>query len=417
MRIKKDEYMNFDREGTCLVSQSSKTPTVLFDHNILDLGVKQDRGVVFCQEYSPTKTPPSHSHQHKPNNHLHNNFYTRILPPKKQIAQLTTVTQAQVQNQPIPAPQLPPKPETMGSTTTPGGIPLPSPPFITTIPGLANLRDAGGYPISSSPSKIVRRGILYRSAEPSSVPPQAASLLVSPPSSGGLGITHIYDLRSLLELAKKPSHAAEWDANGQAKRVFVPVFLDKDYSPEAMALRFKNYGEGTGGFVLAYETILESAADGGNEFRPFGRILEHLAGEEVTPCLVHCTAGKDRTGLIVAIVLSLLGVEDEVIAHDYSLTDLGLAQRKEAIVQHLMETPGLFGDRARAETMVSSRKENMLETLKMIRTKYGSVEKYVVDHCKVSPETVERLRRNLTVEASEEEVLNWREHAELVARL
>lgn len=61
------------------------------------------------------------------------------------------------------------------------------------------------------------------------------------------------------------------------------------------------------------------------------------------------------TGLIVAIVLSLLGVEDEAIAHDYSLTDLGLAQRKEAIVQHLMETPGLFGDRARAETMVSSR--------------------------------------------------------------
>lgn len=60
----------------------------------------------------------------------------------------------------------------------------------------------------------------------------------------------------------------------------------------------------------------------------------------------------------------------------------------------------------------------MLETLKMMRTKYGSVEKYVIDHCKVSPDTVERLRRNLTVDVTDqEEVLNWREHAELVARL
>ncbi|KAM7186550.1 tyrosine-protein phosphatase [Rhypophila sp. PSN 637] len=324
----------------------------------------------------------------------------------------------------------------MGSTTTtPCGIPLPTPPFITTIPGLANLRDVGGYPISSSgfsgPSsspestrKIVRKGILYRAAEPSSVTPDGATLLTSSAAEGGLGVTHIYDLRSLIELAKKDPSSAEWDANGLAMRVFVPVFLDKDYSPEAMALRFQAYSQGTEGFVLAYETILESAAHEGNGFAPFKTIIGHLAGGEqgeVTPCMVHCTAGKDRTGIIVAIVLSLLGVEDEAIAHDYSLTDLGLAQRKEAIVQHLMEAPGLFGDRARAETMVSSRKENMLATLKMMRQKYGSVEKYVVDHCKVSPDTVERLRKNLTVEVTpggeEAEVLDWRAHAELVARL
>lgn len=65
-----------------------------------------------------------------------------------------------------------------------------------------------------------------------------------------------------------------------------------------------------------------------------------------------CVTG---TGIIVAVVLSLLGVEDEVIAHDYSLTDLGLAERKEVIVQHLMETAALHGDRARAETMVGAR--------------------------------------------------------------
>lgn len=193
----------------------------------------------------------------------------------------------------------------MGSTaTTPGGIPIPSPPFITTIPGLANLRDVGGYPIRSSPSlcssgprKIVKRGILYRAAEPSSVGDAGAKILTST-NGDGLGISHIYDLRSLVELTKKPVHEAEWNANGRAERVFVPVFLDKDYSPEAMALRFKNYSDGPEGFVLAYESILDSAADPDNAFAPVRTILEHLGREtpeQVTPCLVHCTAGKDRT--------------------------------------------------------------------------------------------------------------------------
>ena len=62
------------------------------------------------------------------------------------------------------------------------------------------------------------------------------------------------------------------------------------------------------------------------------------------------------TGLICALVLALCGVSDEVIAHEYSLTDLGLAPRKEEIVQQLIR-PGeaLFGDRPQAERMVSAR--------------------------------------------------------------
>lgn len=57
----------------------------------------------------------------------------------------------------------------------------------------------------------------------------------------------------------------------------------------------------------------------------------------------------------------------------------------------------------------------MLQTLAMIREKYGSVESYVVDHVGVPPASVERIRKNLVVDLAEgEEPLDWRRHAELL---
>lgn len=57
----------------------------------------------------------------------------------------------------------------------------------------------------------------------------------------------------------------------------------------------------------------------------------------------------------------------------------------------------------------------MLQTLAMIRDKYGSVESYVVNHLGVSPASVERIRANLVVDLAEgEEPLDWRRHAELL---
>jgi hypothetical protein len=50
-------------------------------------------------------------------------------------------------------------------------------------------------------------------------------------------------------------------------------------------------------------------------------VIGHLASRDNLPAVFHCTAGKDRTGMVAALVLSLVGVPDEVIVHDYTLTD------------------------------------------------------------------------------------------------
>ena len=118
--------------------------------------------------------------------------------------------------------------------------------------------------------------------------------------------------------------------------------------------------------------------------------------------LVHCTAGKDRTGMFAALLLSLLGVDDETIAYEYTLTEVGLKELKPFFLERIManetfQRPGGPG-RAGAERMVTCTRENMLATLEMMRREYGSAEGYVVDAGGLSKEDIEAIRRVMTVD-------------------
>jgi hypothetical protein len=72
--------------------------------------------------------------------------------------------------------------------------------------------------------------------------------------------------------------------------------------------------------------------------------------------IVHCTAGKDRTGVLCALVLSLCGVDDEVVAQEYSFTEVGLTREwKESVIEHLMDNPALKGNMEGAWNMISAK--------------------------------------------------------------
>lgn len=138
-----------------------------------------------------------------------------------------------------------------------------------------------------------------------------------------------------------------------------PVFEERDFSPEAWARRYKDYasGDGTEGFVRAYGQVLEHAGPA------FGRVFGFLrdrggdgeGGGEM--CLVHCSAGKDRTGLLCALVLLLVGVADEDVAEEYALTEIGLGEWREEVLGRLVEESKerLGGDGEGLRRMVGAR--------------------------------------------------------------
>jgi len=314
----------------------------------------------------------------------------------------------------------------MTSTTNP---PLPSPPFHT-IPNINNLRDAALFPLTT-PSGPVRSKILFRSADVSKLDLEGWQALNS------IGVAHVFDLRSKPEVEKGLTDdcLSAMESSG-IKRTWAPVFGETDYSPEGIAKRYVKYmDEDVKGFVAAYSDILRS---GGPAFATIFRYLANISPEEEKQgALVHCSAGKDRTGMFFGVLFTYLGVDAQTIADEYHLTDLGLRSIRDEVVTRLMQSPAfknyvasqasgrplsneeiakLIADektgtadekeippealekgRQAAIRMVGAKKESMLGALDMLEREFGGAEKYMQEVCGLSEEEMEALREKLVM--------------------
>ena len=123
------------------------------------------------------------------------------------------------------------------------------------------------------------------------------------------------------------------------------------------------------------------------------KALETISDREKHPVLFHCGIGKDRTGILTAFLLTLLGVSDDDIITEYSLSDPFMEEIRNRIVnnpatpQNVKNQPD-FDWRARPESMESF--------LRALRKDYGSVTKYLISRG-MAPELVEELRKALLV--------------------
>ncbi|KAH8725475.1 tyrosine phosphatase family-domain-containing protein, partial [Phaeosphaeriaceae sp. PMI808] len=315
--------------------------------------------------------------------------------------------------------------------------PPPNTPFHI-IPNIQNLRDTALYPLTT-PSGPIRPHTLFRSADVSKLTPTGWTSLST------LGITHIFDLRSAGEISSSPDDSAwmhDLVAAGLA-RSWTPVFAEQDYRPEKLAERYVRYmEEGVRGFVSAYESILRGGGGAYAEiFRHLARPSSARNGGEGNGILVHCSVGKDRTGMFFAVLFDFLGVGREAIAEEYHLTEMGLREVRDGVVERLMRLPvfknyiagkvngkGLtqeeiarlieeekdgvgngVGDefpkealeegRAAALRMVGAKKESMLKSLEMLDREFGGAEKYMRNMCGLGDGELDALRRNLIVKA------------------
>ena len=325
---------------------------------------------------------------------------------------------------------------------------LPSSPFYN-IPNINNLRDAALQSGLTTPSGPIRPGILFRSAEVSKLDLSGWQAVHS------VGVAHVFDLRSKPEVEKgwsgiikstngqedvRPGWIAAMEEAG-VQRTWVPVFAEKDYSPERLAERYMKYMDRTvTGFVDAYRDILRA---GGPAYRTIFKYLAALppaterSAADKLGALIHCTAGKDRTGVFFGLLFDFLGVSRTAIATEYNLTEPGLAGVREDVVARLLQSPGfqkymlsvwkgqqlsmeelaklvenrdvqngeivefppevVEEGRQAALRMVGARKESMLATLEMIDKEFGGSEKYMREICGLMGDDLEKLRKVLIV--------------------
>jgi protein-tyrosine phosphatase len=240
------------------------------------------------------------------------------------------------------------------------------------LDGVANMRDVGGLPTTDGGTVAPRR--LLRSDNLQDLTESDVRHLVEE-----LGVTDIVDLRSdvevriegpgplqVRELATHHRHSlfrddehevgAEdalvlpWSTKGRADRP-PPVRRDDDY----WASHYLGYLADRPDSVLgALQVIAESSG----------------------ATIVHCAAGKDRTGTVVGLALSVAGVADADIVADYVAT----GERIERIVARLMERPA-YGEVLRDQPMDHHlpRPETMERILTVLAERHGGVPGWLVE--------------------------------------
>ncbi|CAK5275325.1 unnamed protein product [Mycena citricolor] len=210
-----------------------------------------------------------------------------------------------------------------------------------------------------------------------------------------LGITAVFDLRSDTEIEKYNTPLPTIEG---VEVHHVPVFQKEDYSPEMMARRYQLYASGKTEASLAFMELYSQILDSGGP--AFGSILRHVRDRPSDGCLFHCTAGKDRTGVIAAILLKLAGVDNQAIAHDYALTRIGREPAREMIMERLSKEPLFASNSEAAMNMFTCRSVTMSAFLDLLDAKYSGAEGYCKNIVGLSDEDISVIRQNLLVPSS-----------------
>lgn len=235
------------------------------------------------------------------------------------------------------------------------------------IEGCFNFRDAGGWPTVGG--QTMRQGVLYRGDAPERLTEAGRATVAA------LGLTCVVDLRqkrfveiSLGFAADDVTHHIELvdqmiDYNN-IPRLEEPIDLTNMY--------IDLIGRCEPQLVRAIEIIADNVANG--------------------PVLVHCTAGKDRTGLVVALIQAGIGVTEESIADDFYRSDEPSRRRRAAMVK----SP-VTGDPPVArspEFLWTAPRESMRLLASQAAEKFGSLQAWPLA-LGVSPAAIENLRIGL----------------------
>ncbi|KAJ6440428.1 protein-tyrosine phosphatase, active site protein [Purpureocillium lavendulum] len=247
---------------------------------------------------------------------------------------------------------------------------LTSPPFVRTR-SLINLRDVGAVPGSAVPAgRFYRSGVIDAAARD----PEAAAWLAA-------SVRRVFDMRLSKERERAPDPVLPGVQN---------VWLDgQDGYPDPVLADFAVDG-GRPAWRAQYLNVALN-------YRPVIRaVLEHVRDRPEEPVLFHCTAGRDRTGVMAGLLHHLAGSAPDVAARDYMLSRIGTEPAREKLIGFAMatvrvtdpETPG-FVD------LISLRPEYWAGFLEGLDDEFGGWDGYVTKALGFSAEDLATIKANL----------------------
>ena len=222
----------------------------------------------------------------------------------------------------------------------------------------------------------LREGKIFRSRALTDITATEATFLVN-----GLGVRSIYDIRNQQEVARRPEPyltgikmvavepATESRASNSGRRLAAGVIGEYGAPEERMCANYRRY-------VREYPMI--------------GMVLRSMAAEGV-PSLVHCKNGKDRTGVLCAVLLRLAGFSDEAIMEDYLLTNAVNAQRTEAEFAAMSAGMTPYEEQI-LRSFLEARPAYLHAFFDEVDRVYGSFAAYVSDGLRLTPVQCESLR-------------------------
>ena len=231
------------------------------------------------------------------------------------------------------------------------------------VAGLYNLRDTGGYRAAGGTSrwgKLLRSDALHR------IDATGRDRLAE------IGVAHIIDLRGGDERATAPSAVDGLEVTVH----HLPVFDDAD--PAAQATTHV-------GLVPVYDHIVDER---GAQLVDAIRVI--IAADDDDAVLVHCTAGKDRTGLVVAFALGAAGVDRDDVVADYAATAENLRGEWSDAMTAVFEQRGIELTAGMVELITESPAEVLEALLERIDREHGSISAYLLAHG-LTPTELERL--------------------------
>ena len=232
--------------------------------------------------------------------------------------------------------------------------------------GIHNFRDFGGY--ETKDGKVIKEGLLYRSGGLHKATDADLDELAA------LGIKTICDLRSEQERIKEPNRIPDVNAVTFFNISMRPIV---DYHSRSL--------KRLGSLMFGRERRIDYIAESYKAYRDYATgylpqlraLFKRISNPENLPLLVHCSAGKDRTGVVSSLIQQMLGVPAEVTMDDYLITNQNMDIYNAEIMRQLSKLAYFGVPWKMYVPLFDARRDYLNAAFAQVKEEFGALENWM----------------------------------------